>query len=88
MYILGLDNYFQVGKETIPFINVKTWKELTNLGGVRIEDTIVITSKGHKNLSKVPEEMGYLLYICYIICLVINQRLNEDLVNEDLVNED
>ena len=54
-----------MGKETIPFINVKTWKELTNLGGVRIEDTIVITSKGHKNLSKVPEEMGYLLYMLY-----------------------
>jgi len=50
--------YFQMGKETSPFINVQTWKELANLGGVRIEDTIVITSKGHKNLSKVPKEMS------------------------------
>ena len=50
--------YFQMGKEMSPFINVKTWKELANLGGVRIEDTIVITSKGHKNLSKVPKEMS------------------------------
>jgi Xaa-Pro aminopeptidase len=50
--------YFQLGKETSPFINVKIWKELANLGGVRIEDTIVITSKGHKNLSKVPKEMS------------------------------
>jgi Xaa-Pro aminopeptidase len=50
--------YFQVGQEREPFINKKTWKELANLGGVRIEDTIVITSKGHKNLSKVPKEMS------------------------------
>ena len=50
--------YFQVGQEREPFINKKTWKELANLGGVRIEDTIVITSKGYKNLSKVPKEMS------------------------------
>jgi len=47
-----------MGKENSPFINVQTWKELANLGGVRIEDTIVITSKGHKNLSKIPKEMS------------------------------
>ena len=50
--------YFQIGKENSPFINLKTWKELSNLGGVRIEDTIVITSTGHKNLSKVPKEIN------------------------------
>jgi Xaa-Pro aminopeptidase len=49
--------YFQSGKENRPLINRKTWKELANLGGVRIEDTIVITSTGYRNLSKIPKEI-------------------------------
>ena len=49
--------YFQSGKGNRPLINRKTWNELANLGGVRIEDTIVITSTGYRNLSKIPKEM-------------------------------
>jgi len=49
--------YFQTGKDKSPHINASIWKEYEHLGGVRIEDTILITSTGHKNLSKVTKEI-------------------------------
>jgi len=49
--------YFQTGKDKSPHINTSTWKQYEHLGGVRIEDTILITSTGHKNLSKVTKEI-------------------------------
>lgn len=49
--------YFQTGKGETKHINTKEWKNYKSIGGIRIEDTIVITSKGHKNLSKVTKEI-------------------------------
>jgi len=49
--------YFQTGKDKSPHINASIWKQYEHLGGVRIEDTILITSTGHKNLSKVTKEI-------------------------------
>ena len=49
--------YFQTGKGTSPHINASTWKQYEHLGGVRIEDTILITSTGHKNLSTITKEI-------------------------------
>ena len=50
--------YFQIGKDKSPHINTSTWQEYEHLGGIRIEDTIVITSTGYKNLSKVTKEIA------------------------------
>ena len=49
--------YFQTGKGVLPHVNTKIWKKYEGIGGIRIEDTIVITSKGYKNLSKVTKEI-------------------------------
>ena len=50
--------YFQTGKGKSPHINASKWQEYEHLGGIRIEDTILITLKGHKNLSKVTKEIA------------------------------
>jgi len=50
--------YFQTGKDKSPHINASTWQEYEHIGGIRIEDTIVITSTGYKNLSKVTKEIA------------------------------
>ena len=50
--------YFQMGKGQSPHINASTWKKYEHLGGVRLEDTIVITSMGYRNLSKVTKEIA------------------------------
>ena len=49
--------YFQTGKGVLPHVNTKIWKKYEGIGGIRIEDTIVITSKGYKNLSKITKEI-------------------------------
>ena len=49
--------YFQIGKDKSPHINTSTWKQYEHLGGARIEDTILITPTGHKNLSKITKEI-------------------------------
>ena len=50
--------YFQTGKGKSPHINTSTWQEYEHIGGIRIEDTIVITSTGYKNLSKITKEIA------------------------------
>ena len=40
-----------------PLINYKVWNKYKHLGGVRLEDTILITNKGHKNLSNITKEI-------------------------------
>ena len=50
--------YFQTGKDKSPHINASTWKKYEHIGGIRIEDTIVITSTGYKNFSKVTKEIA------------------------------
>ena len=49
--------YFQVSKGKSPHINTSVWKKYEHLGGIRIEDTIIITDKGYKNLSKITKEI-------------------------------
>ena len=41
-----------------PYINNKVWKSFLPMGGVRLEDTIVITDKGHKNLSRISHKLN------------------------------
>jgi len=50
--------YFQTDKGLTPHVNTKVWKQYESIGGIRIEDTIVITSKGHKNLSKITKDIS------------------------------
>ena len=50
--------YFQTGKDKSPHINSLIWKKYEHLGGVRIEDTIVIKLNGHENLSKITKEIN------------------------------
>jgi Xaa-Pro aminopeptidase len=49
--------YFQ-SKVTSPHINMTVWKKYEHLGGVRLEDTIIITDKGHRNLSKITKTIN------------------------------
>jgi len=50
--------YFNASMKQNPYTYSKAWNQYAGLGGVRIEDTIVITSKGHKNLSKVTKDIS------------------------------
>jgi len=50
--------YFNPLEQDNPYFNKKVWKQYERLGGVRIEDTVIITSTGHKNLSKVTKEIS------------------------------
>lgn len=50
--------YFQLGKGENPHINTSVWKKYEHIGGVRIEDTIIITDRGYKNLSKITKEIN------------------------------
>lgn len=49
--------YFQ-NNVTSPLINMKSWNQYKSIGGIRLEDTIVITKTGYKNLSKVSKEIS------------------------------
>ena len=37
---------------------MKSWNQYKSIGGIRLEDTIVITKTGYKNLSKVSKEIS------------------------------
>lgn len=50
--------YFQTGIDKHSYINKFMWKKYENLGGIRLEDTIIITDNGHKNLSKITKEIS------------------------------
>lgn len=40
-----------------PHILVTKWSEYETIGGIRLEDTVIVTRSGHKNLSKVSKEI-------------------------------
>jgi Xaa-Pro dipeptidase len=39
------------------FVNMDLVQEYLSLGGVRIEDCVVVTKEGHSNLTTVPKEI-------------------------------
>jgi len=49
--------YFQNNVKS-PLINSKKWSIYKSIGGVRLEDTIIITDKGYKNLSTITKEIS------------------------------
>ena len=48
--------YFQNNIKS-PYINNKEWNKYKHIGGIRLEDTILITDTGYKNLSNVTKEI-------------------------------
>lgn len=51
--------YFQ-DHATHPKIKQSIWKKYNSVGGVRLEDTVCITDKGHDNLSTLPYKLDKL----------------------------
>ncbi|EKD50466.1 MAG: hypothetical protein ACD_62C00536G0001 [uncultured bacterium] len=58
--IYFLDVYFKSAKERRKYQNFVNWSKADqyfSLGGIRIEDNLIITNTGHINLTKIPKEV-------------------------------